>query len=165
AGRIDMDLKPQELPFSAPALVPPPERDSLADLLRERFRLPSFRPYQEQVCRAVLAGEDVLLIMPTGAGKSLCYQLPGLARGGTTLVVSPLIALMEDQVGKLRELGFAAERIHSGRDRAESRRVCIEYLAGRLDFLFIAPERLAVPGFPELLARRKPILVAVDEAH
>ncbi|HXU45070.1 MAG TPA: RecQ family ATP-dependent DNA helicase [Thermoanaerobaculia bacterium] len=158
-------MKPQELPFSAPALVPPPERDSLADLLRERFRLPSFRPYQEQVCRAVLAGEDVLLIMPTGAGKSLCYQLPGLARGGTTLVVSPLIALMEDQVGKLRELGFAAERIHSGRDRTESRRVCIEYLAGRLDFLFIAPERLAVPGFPELLARRKPILVAVDEAH
>ncbi len=143
----------------------PSGSDRLRELLRTRFGLPSFRPYQEQVCRAVSAGEDVLLIMPTGAGKSLCYQLPGLARGGATLVVSPLIALMEDQVAKLRELGFAAERIHSGRDRAESRRVCIDYLQKKLDYLFIAPERLAVPGFPEFLARTKPGLVAVDEAH
>ena len=137
----------------------------LAILLKDTFRLPSFRPYQEAVCRAVTEGKDVLLVMPTGAGKSLCYQLPGLARGGTTLVVSPLIALMEDQVAKMRELGLRAERIHSGRDRASSRQVCLDYLAGRLDFLFIAPERLAVPGFPEMLAKRKPVLVAVDEAH
>jgi DNA topoisomerase-3 len=117
------------------------------------------------VCRAVVDGRDVLLVMPTGAGKSLCYQLPGLARGGTTLVVSPLIALMEDQVAKLQELGLRAERIHSGRDRATSRAVGQAYLEGRLDFLFIAPERLRVPGFPEMLARRTPALVAVDEAH
>ena len=103
--------------------------------------------------------------MPTGAGKSLCYQIPGLARGGTTLVVSPLIALMEDQVAKLTALGLRAERIHSGRSRADSRAVCTEYLAGRLDFLFIAPERLGVPGFPEFLARTKPTLIAIDEAH
>jgi DNA topoisomerase-3 len=103
--------------------------------------------------------------MPTGAGKSLCYQLPGLALGGTTLVVSPLIALMEDQTDKLRALGLAAERIHSGRARDESRAVCRAYLDGRLDYRFIAPERLSVPGFPEMLARRKPVLVAVDEAH
>ncbi len=137
----------------------------LVDLLTSRFRLASFRPYQEDVCRAVAGGDDALVVMPTGSGKSLCYQLPGLARGGTTLVVSPLIALMEDQVAKLQELGIAAERIHSGRDRIASRAACSEYLAGRLDFLFIAPERLSVAGFPELLARRPPALVAVDEAH
>ena len=141
------------------------ESPSLDSLLKDVFRLHSFRPYQEAVCRAVVEGRDVLLVMPTGAGKSLCYQLPGIARGGTTLVVSPLIALMEDQVAKLRELGLRAERIHSGRDRAASRQVCMDYLAGRLDFLFIAPERLAVSGFPEMLAKRKPVLIAIDEAH
>jgi DNA topoisomerase-3 len=130
-----------------------------------RFGHERFRPYQEPVCRAAALGHDLLLVMPTGAGKSLCYQLPGLARGGTTLVVSPLIALMEDQVGKLGARGFAAERIHSGRDRSESRRVSFDYLEGRLDYLFIAPERLRVPGFPEMLAKRRPALVAVDEAH
>jgi len=144
---------------------PPASGSDLDHLLRTRFRLTSFRPYQETVCKAVVAGKDVLLVMPTGAGKSLCYQLPGLARGGTTLVVSPLIALMEDQVAKLREVGLRAERIHSGRDRAASRQVCLDYLAGRLDYLFIAPERLSVPNFPEMLAKRTPALIAVDEAH
>jgi DNA topoisomerase-3 len=130
------------------------------------FGFAAFRPYQEQVCRTVTEGRDVLLVMPTGAGKSLCFQLPGIARAGTTLVVSPLIALMEDQVAKLCELGLRAERIHSGRDRATSRQVCVEYLHGaNLDYLFIAPERLSVPGFPEMLAKRKPALIAVDEAH
>ena len=107
----------------------------------------------------------MLLVMPTGSGKSLCYQLPGIARGGTTLVISPLIALMEDQVAKLKELGFAVERIHSGRERAASRQACLDYLNGRLQFLFIAPERLRVAGFPEMLAKRKPSLIAIDEAH
>ena len=135
------------------------------ELLHNAFGFESFRPNQEAVCRAVIDGQDVLLVMPTGAGKSLCYQLPGIARGGTTLVISPLIALMEDQVAKLRERGFAVERIHSGRDRAASRQVCIDYLNGNLQFLFIAPERLRVPGFPEMLAKRKPSLIAIDEAH
>ena len=80
-------------------------------------------------------------------------------------MVSPLIALMEDQVTKLKTLGLRAERIHSGRSRTESRAVCTEYLAGGLDFLFIAPERLGVPGFPEFLARAKPAFIAIDEAH
>ncbi len=137
----------------------------LDELLRDTFGFASFRPHQEAVCRAAAAGRDVLLVMPTGAGKSLCYQLPGLARGGTTLVVSPLVALMEDQVARLVERGVAAERIHAGRSRLDSRAVCQRYLAGELDFLFIAPERLDVPGFLEMLARRKPTLIAVDEAH
>jgi len=137
----------------------------LLTLLRERFGHDGFRPFQQAVCEAVTAGDDLLLVMPTGAGKSLCYQLPGIARGGTTLVISPLIALMEDQVAGLRKQGMLAERIHSGRERAESRQVCLDYLAGKLEFLFIAPERLAVPGFPEMLAKRKPSLIAVDEAH
>lgn len=146
-------------------VAPAPRPREVDGLLKEVFGHDAFRPYQEAVCRAVVAGSDALLVMPTGAGKSLCYQLPGLARGGTTLVVSPLIALMEDQVAKMKALGLAAERIHSGRDRAASRQVCLDYLAGKLDFLFIAPERLSVPGFPEMLAKRTPALVAVDEAH
>ncbi len=150
-----------------PARVPraPTAPDQLRPLLKQAFGFSEFRPYQEAVCRAATAGEDLLLVMPTGAGKSLCYQLPGLARAGTTLVVSPLIALMEDQVARLQSLGFAADRIHSGRDRATSRQVCADYLEERLDFLFIAPERLGVPGFVEFLARRTPALIAIDEAH
>ncbi len=159
--------KSQREIVSTPAREPrepvPPER--LGELLRGAFGLEEFRPYQEPVCRTVTEGRDALVVMPTGAGKSLCYQLPGIARAGTTLVVSPLIALMEDQVSKLREQGFAAERIHSGRGRTVSRQVSADYLAGRLDFLFIAPERLSVPGFPEMLARRKPAVIAIDEAH
>jgi len=142
----------------------PPAGD-LAGWLGRVFGLHAFRPFQEPVCQNVVAGKDVLLVMPTGAGKSLCYQLPGLARGGTTLVISPLIALMEDQVGKLRERSLRAEPIHSGRPREALREACREYLRGNLDFLFIAPERLSVPGFAEMLAKRLPGLIAVDEAH
>ena len=110
-------------------------------------------------------GRDLLLVMPTGAGKSLCYQLPAIALHGTALVISPLIALMEDQVAKLDSLGLRVARIHSGLDRGMSRQACADYLAGTLDFLFIAPERLRVPGFPEMLAKRRPVLIAIDEAH
>src|ERR1035437_9570762 len=138
---------------------------TLTELLQNAFGFSAFRPNQEAVCQAVTAGKDALLVMPTGSGKSLCYQLPGLARGGTTLVISPLIALMDDQVHKLKERGLAVESIHSGRDRETSRRVCSEYLSGKLQFLFIAPERLRVAGFPEMLAKRKPSLIAIDEAH
>jgi len=159
APQLELDLGPRAEPLRP---TPP---DDLLGLLQKTFGHPSFRPFQETVCRAVTAGEDALLVMPTGAGKSLCYQLPGLARGATTLVVSPLIALMDDQVAQLRARGLRAERIHSGRARSESQAVLRAYLDGRLDFLFIAPERLAVPGFPEKLAERKPALVAVDEAH
>jgi RecQ family ATP-dependent DNA helicase len=138
---------------------------SLTELLTSVFGFASFRPNQEAVCRAAIDGRDVLLVMPTGSGKSLCYQLPGLARGGTTLVISPLIALMEDQVMKLKDRDLAVDRIHSGRDRNASRQACLDYLAGNLQFLFVAPERLRVRGFAEMLAKRKPSLIAIDEAH
>jgi len=137
----------------------------LTELLHSTFGFSAFRANQEAVCRAVTGGRDALLVMPTGAGKSLCYQLPAIARGGTALVVSPLIALMDDQAGKLAAAGLKVARIHSGLSRDDARQACRDYLAGALNFLFIAPERMRVPGFPEMLARRKPSLVAIDEAH
>jgi len=143
---------------------PVPSRD-LSELLHAVFGFASFRANQEEVCRAAVAGRDLLLVMPTGSGKSLCYQLPALARGGTALVISPLIALMEDQAAKLIALGLRVARIHSGLDRASSRQACIDYLNGSLQFLLIAPERLRVPGFAEMLVKRPLALVAIDEAH
>lgn len=137
----------------------------LQTLLHTTFGFPAFRASQQAVCEAAVAGRDVLLVMPTGAGKSLCYQLPALARQGTALVISPLIALMDDQAQKLTALGLRVGRIHSGLDREHSRQVCREYLDGSLQFLFIAPERFRVPGFGAMLAKRPLSLVAIDEAH
>jgi RecQ family ATP-dependent DNA helicase len=137
----------------------------LTDILRERFGFDSFRPHQAEACATLADGHDCLLVMPTGAGKSLCYQLPAIARGGSALVISPLISLMEDQVAKLLEQGLKPARIHSGRPREESRQACFDWVEGRLDFLFVSPERLRVPGFVDWLAKRKPSLIAVDEAH
>ena len=162
---LSLERRPARPPVAAPTETEPTPPEKLDVLLHSRFGFENFRPHQRDVCEAVTRGQDVLLVMPTGAGKSLCYQLPGIARAGTTLVVSPLIALMEDQVAKLQHHGLRAERIHSGRNRSESRRVCVDYLKGDLHFLFIAPERLSVAGFPEMLAKRKPTLIAVDEAH
>ncbi len=143
----------------------PTTTENMRDLLLRAFGFGSFRANQEAVCRAAIEGKDALLVMPTGAGKSLCYQLPAIARGGTTLVISPLIALMEDQSSKLAALGFAVARLHSGMDRSALREACMQYLNGALQFLFIAPERFRVPGFAEMLAKRKPSLIAIDEAH
>ncbi|HEX3569659.1 MAG TPA: RecQ family ATP-dependent DNA helicase [Acidobacteriaceae bacterium] len=141
------------------------QRMDLLALLRKTFHHSGFRANQEAVCRAATEGRDVLLVMPTGAGKSLCYQLPAIARGGTALVISPLIALMDDQAAKLSALGLRVARIHSGLSREQSRQACVDYLNGDLAFLFIAPERLRVSNFPQTLARRKPALIAIDEAH
>jgi DNA topoisomerase-3 len=165
AAAVVSATAPPVLPPSEPAPATPRPNASALDLLHDVFGFSAFRPNQEAVCNAVIEGRDVLLVMPTGSGKSLCYQLPAIARGGTALVISPLIALMEDQVAQLKARGLAVERIHSGRDRAASRQACIDYLNGRLQFLFIAPERLRVPGFPEMLAKRAPSLIAIDEAH
>jgi ATP-dependent DNA helicase RecQ len=150
--------------MSAPAPQSGPT-PNLADLLHSTFGFRDFRASQQAVCEAAVAGRDVLLVMPTGAGKSLCYQLPALARTGTALVISPLIALMDDQANKLTALGLNVGRIHSGLDREHSRQVCRDYLDGKLQFLFIAPERFRVPGFGAMLAKRRLALIAIDEAH
>jgi RecQ family ATP-dependent DNA helicase len=142
-----------------------PHLENLSALLHDVFGFSEFRANQQAVCTAAVEGRDLLLVMPTGSGKSLCYQLPAIALGGTALVISPLIALMEDQAAKLMALGLSVARIHSGLDRAASRQACVDYLQGKLQFLFIAPERLRVPGFPEMLAKAKPALIAIDEAH
>lgn len=143
----------------------PTPQTNLETLLHMVFGFTEFRASQRLVCEAATSGRDVLLVMPTGAGKSLCYQLPAIARGGTALVISPLIALMDDQAHKLTALGLNVGRIHSGLDREASRQVCRDYLDGKLRFLFIAPERFRVPGFGPMLAKRKPSLIAIDEAH
>ncbi len=141
------------------------EVGNLGVLLQSVFGFARFRAGQEAVCRAAIEGRDLLLVMPTGAGKSLCYQLPAIARGGTALVISPLIALMEDQAAKMNALGLRVARIHSGLDRSVARQACADYLSETLQFLFVAPERLRVPGFAEMLAKRKLSLIAIDEAH
>jgi len=139
--------------------------EKLSSLLHRTFGFRDFRVNQEAVCTAAVEGKDVLLVMPTGAGKSLCYQLPAIARGGTALVISPLIALIDDQAAKMSALGLKVGRIHSGLEREEARQVCRDYLDGTLQFLFIAPERMRVPGFAAMLAKKQLSLIAIDEAH
>jgi ATP-dependent DNA helicase RecQ len=136
-----------------------------AALLREIFGFDAFRPGQEEIVRTVAAGRDVLAIMPTGGGKSLCFQLPALLREGITLVISPLIALMRDQVRALREAGVAACAITSQTTGDETAALREEIGAGRLKLLYLAPERLAAPGVAGWLARSGVSLIAVDEAH
>src|SRR5262245_22198060 len=143
---------------AAPAA--PPLESHLA-----RFKLNSFRPGQREVLAAILAGHDCLCIMPTGGGKSLCYQLPAVARDGLTLVVSPLIALMKDQVDALTDLEVSATYINSSLTPAEAFQRMEEMAAGRFDLVYIAPERLRSSLFLEKLRQTKVQLLAVDEAH
>ncbi|GEO15415.1 DNA helicase RecQ [Microvirga aerophila] len=136
-----------------------------AQILHDIFGFPSFREGQEEIVRAVLGGEDVLAVMPTGAGKSLCYQLPTLVRNGLTVVVSPLIALMRDQVAALRHFGIEAGSLNSANDQAENRRVADAVRDGTMRLLYASPERLANTGTTEWLGRSGVSLLAIDEAH
>ena len=136
-----------------------------AKILHDVFGFPSFREGQEEIVRAVLAGEDVLAVMPTGAGESLCFQLPTLARQGLTLVVSPLIALMRDQVAALRHFGIEAGSLNSANDPEENRRVVDAVRDRRMRILYASPERLANTGTTEWLGRAGVNLLAIDEAH
>src|SRR5437868_6545843 len=124
---------------------------TLHDVLRERFGFDDFRPGQEAVIERLLDGRSVLAIFPTGAGKSICYQLPALMMDGVTLVISPLIALMKDQIDFLKSKGIAAERLDSTLEIDEYRRVMNELQAGRIKLLYVAPERLASERFLQTL--------------
>jgi ATP-dependent DNA helicase RecQ len=137
----------------------------LTQHLQDLFGLDAFRPSQREVIEDVLAGRDVLCVMPTGAGKSLCYQLPAVVGGGLTMVVSPLISLMEDQVQQLRDEGIQALLLNSSLSPAEQRKVISELTTGFEGLLYIAPERLLSANFQPMLQRLRPKLLAVDEAH
>ena len=133
--------------------------------LRTHFGHDAFRPGQEEVVRALLAGESALALFPTGAGKSLCYQLPAVLLEGTALIISPLIALMKDQVDALRARGIAAARLDSSLTAEETQRVYADLRAGALKLLYVAPERLSGEAFVDRLRRVKISLLAIDEAH
>ncbi|MRX51509.1 DNA helicase RecQ [Paracoccus sp. S-4012] len=134
-------------------------------LLREIWGFDAFRSGQAEIVEAVAAGRDVLAIMPTGGGKSLCFQLPALLREGVTVVISPLIALMRDQVRGLREAGVAAGALTSGNTEAESEEVFAGLREGTLKLLYMAPERLASGATLPMLRRAGVTAIAVDEAH
>ncbi|WP_405595241.1 DNA helicase RecQ [Streptomyces sp. NBC_01092] len=138
--------------------------EALAALHRV-FGYEAFRGEQEEVIEHVVAGGDAVVLMPTGGGKSLCYQIPSLVRPGTGVVVSPLIALMQDQVDALRALGVRAGFMNSTQDFDERRVVEAEFLAGELDLLYLAPERLRLDSTLQLLSRGKIAVFAIDEAH
>ena len=139
--------------------------DEVRSLLKAHFGFESFLPLQQEIVSHVLSGQDGLVLMPTGGGKSLCYQLPALVLEGVTLVVSPLIALMKDQVDGLKANDVPAEFLNSSLTAAEAAAVRSQAVRGALKLLYIAPERLAAPGFDDFLQTVKISLIAIDEAH
>src|SRR5690625_4778331 len=138
---------------------------SALEILQDVFGYDGFRVLQHDIIHHVMQGGDALVLMPTGGGKALCYQIPALVRPGTGVVVSPLIALMQDQVDALTELGVRAAYLNSTQDWQQAREVEREFLAGRLDLLYVAPERLLTDRCLDLLSRGNVSLFAIDEAH
>src|SRR5919199_103099 len=136
--------------------------DPLA-ILKQTFGFDRFRGVQDQVVGRVLAGQHTLAVMPTGAGKSLCYQLPALAREGTALVISPLIALMHDQIRSAEALGIRAASLTSA--DVDREQTVERFRRGELDLLYVAPERATLDGFRRLVDRVDLALIAIDEAH
>jgi ATP-dependent DNA helicase RecQ len=134
-------------------------------ILRDVYGYADFRGQQREIIEAVLAGQDALVLMPTGGGKSLCYQIPALLLDGLGIVVSPLIALMQDQVAALRQLGVNAAFLNSSLEPHEQQRLLRELDEGAVDILYVAPERLLQAGTLQLLARHRVSLIAIDEAH
>src|ERR1700722_2496966 len=143
----------------------PNSMDALREHLQNHFGLDDFRHMQREVIEDVLDGRDVLCVMPTGAGKSLCYQLPAAVEGGLTVVVSPLISLMADQVRQLREQGLPALVLSSAQSAAEKRDVLERVAGGFSGLLYVAPERFFAGDFESVISRAKVRMLAVDEAH
>src|SRR5690606_22103915 len=135
------------------------------EVLRRVFGYESFRGEQQAIVEHVVGGGDALVLMPTGGGKSLCYQIPALVRPGTGVGISPLVALMQDQVDALTELGVRAAYLNSTQDWREARQVEQAFVDGELDLLYVAPERLLTDRCLALLARGRIALFAIDEAH
>ncbi len=150
------------MPQTAPPALSP---DPLLQTLQRVFGYHSFRHHQREVIDGLIAGEDAFVLMPTGGGKSLCYQIPALHRSGVAIVVSPLISLMKDQVDALRANGVRAACYNSSLAAAEARQVLAQLHAGELDLLYVAPERLLSDGFLERLESLEVALFAIDEAH
>jgi ATP-dependent DNA helicase RecQ len=149
-------------------VVPVPEASGMASLsrkLRQHFGFRRFRPGQARAVQAAIEGRDTIVVMPTGSGKSVCFQLPALELEGTTVVVSPLIALMKDQADALREKGKSVVSINSTLKPLEESEALLEILGGRVEFVLATPERLASPDFRNVLSRIKVDLFVVDEAH
>src|SRR5215203_87230 len=145
--------------------MPTADPASADEVLHQVFGFDNFREGQQAVVERLLAGKSVLAIFPTGAGKSLCYQLPALMLDGVTVVISPLIALMKDQIDFLVGKGVAAARLDSSLDAAGARDVYQKLRDGSLKILYVAPERLANERFLSTLSRLTIALLAVDEAH
>src|SRR3978361_230784 len=138
---------------------------SIHHILKTHFGHDTFRPQQEDIINAVMQGKDVLALLPTGGGKSLCYQVPAMAMDGLCLVVSPLIALMKDQVDALLNKDIRALSIQSGMTNYDVRRTLQEAANGDVKFLYVSPERLLTQAFKEWLPAMDINLIAVDEAH
>ena len=134
-------------------------------LLQQIYGFNRFRPGQEEIIRSALEGRDSLVIMPTGSGKSLCYQIPALVKQGVCVVVSPLIALMQDQVSALSQLGVSAAFLNSTLEPRFQREVLDDLHSGRLDLLYIAPERLMEPATFQQFQKLEISMFAIDEAH
>ena len=160
-----MGRDPIGLDDHAPRAVPVAEPPGPVETLRRVFGFPAFRSLQDAAVAQVMAGGDALVLMPTGGGKSVCYQVPALCLPGMAIVVSPLIALMDDQVAALRQLGVSAGALHSELDPDEQRQVGRALDTGALDLVYVSPERLLSPGTLERLRRQRICLIAIDEAH
>jgi ATP-dependent DNA helicase RecQ len=160
-------LYPRRIPYNAgmTMMIDAKVESDAARVLATVFGYESFRGDQQAIVEHVIGGGDALVLMPTGGGKSLCYQVPALVRAGVGIVISPLIALMQDQVDALTELGVRAAFLNSTQDWQDSREVEQAFLAGELDLLYVAPERLLTDRCLQLLSRGKLALFAIDEAH